>query len=680
LIAQFIHTATSFIAAHPHWIGFAVFAATALESMAFIGSLFPGMSLVLGLSGIAASLGADVWVLVLWCTFGAIVGDGVSFWIGHRFGDHLKSMWPFRTRPGLLDRGVEFFRQNGGKSIVIGRFLPFTRAVVPIAAGMLGMNPVRFYVANVLSAIGWALMNVVPAAGVGLAFAVINETSSRVAVLLGVFLAIFVMALMIGHVTARLFLPWLDSLFAKVGGMFENGSGRAARLLAWVFAPNRSQTAASAAWVLFALGFFISFAKVLEDVVTGDPLVRADVALNALMQGLRTPIGDRIMIVVTSMGDMMVVLWAFAVLLGGLLLFRAWRTFGLAVLALAATSLFVPLLKWTLHKPRPIDLYSGIDAFSFPSGHAAFAGVLWGLIAVIGSRGLSRNARATLWAVAFTISMLIGLSRIYLSAHWPSDVIGGLSFGWAMAGLFGLFEARLGEPVVRPALLGLATTIGLTVAWGIHATASFDYSTVRYAPRERAASLSLANWIETGWQEIPTARIDLRGEYEEALVFQAATSADKISNVLQAAGWSQAPTMGWGQATQFFNGRKELKALLPLPLLHNGRPALLTMIMDQASGQRRNVLRFWRSGIRIGDIPGRPMILAGSLTLERVVHPIIGINVLRDKPASAATIGRTIASLEAAATICLFPPSSVPGKIVPWLILPRDARQQTHCK
>ena len=673
MIAQFIDTATSFIAAHPHWIGFAVFVATALESMAFVGSFVPGMSMVIALSGIAASLGASIWILVLWCTLGAIIGDGASFWIGHRFGDHLKSMWPFRTRPELLEKGVEFFRNNGGKSIFVGRFLPFTRAIVPVVAGMLGMNPLRFYVANVLSAIGWALMNVLPAAGVGLAFAIINESSSRVAAMLSVFLAIFLAALAASHVATRIFLPVLDRLLTKATKRFGSRSGWVARFLAYLFGPGQRPTTAGTVWILLTLGLVIAFAKILEDIVTGDPLVRADVALNLLTQGFRTPIGDRIMVILTSMGDGTVVLWASSVLLGGLLLFRAWRTFGLALLALAATSLFVPLLKWTLHKPRPIDIYSGADAFSFPSGHAAFAAVLWGLIAVIGARGLSRNVQTTVWAVAFTLSMLIGLSRIYLSAHWPSDVIGGLLFGWIMAGLFGLFEHKTRQPSIRPAFLGLATVVGLMVAWGFHATASFEDNMVRYAPREEIVPLSLANWTESGWKDAPAARIDLGGEYEEPLLFQAAAPEAEIKSVLQAAGWSQAEAMEWGRITQFFEGKKELKSLAPLPLLHNGRPAVLTMIMDNVAGGGRDVLRFWRSGMQMEDVPGRPMILVGSVTQERVVHPFAGINVLRDQPASPDAIKRVVASLDAPPTLCLLLPPSAPGKAAPWLIVPRDA-------
>jgi undecaprenyl-diphosphatase len=674
MIGQFINALTSFIAAHPHWVGFTVFAATALESMAFVGSIFPGMSMVIALSGLAASLGANVWVLVLWCALGAVLGDGVSFWLGHRYGDHLKSIWPFRGRPGLLEGGIAFFQRQGSKSIVIGRFLPFTRAVVPIAAGMLGMSPVRFYIANFLSAIGWALMSVLPAAGVGLAFTVINESSSRVALMLGLFFAVFLAALAITRLAARFLLPWLDTRINAIGGFIDARSrpaGRIATFIFGVFGLNRHPASASAAWIILILGLIVAFAEVVENVVTGGPLVRADIAVNFLVQGLRTPIGDRIMIAVTSMTDATVVFWTSAVLLGGLLAFRAWRTFGLAFLTLAGVYLFVPLLKRTLHKPPPIDIYSAAGVFSFPSGHTAFAGALGGIIAVIGARGLSRNMRTSVWAVALTFSALIGFSRIYLSAHWPSDVIGGLLLGWAMVGFFGFFEERIREPSIRPLFLGLATTAALLASWGVHATASFDDNVARYSPHREVVLMDLKKWLAGGWKNVARARVDLKGEFEEPLFFQVAAPLPEIKNALQASGWSPAPAMGWSKMTQFFGAKKKLSAMLPLPLLHNGGLALLTLTMRATSASqasRRKTIRLWSTGIKIDDIPGRPMVLAGSMTEERAVHPFSGVNVLRDRPASSRQVERLIASLKALPSLYVLRPANGPRPGA-WLVL-----------
>jgi len=671
MIADMINTLTSFVATYPQWIGFAVFAATALESMAFIGSFLPGMSIVLALSGIAASLGANIWILVLWCTMGAILGDGVSYWLGHKYGDHLKSMWPFRTHPQYLEKGTDFFQQNGGKSILIGRFLPFTRAVVPVAAGMLGMNPVHFYIANILSAIGWAFMNVLPAAGLGLTFAAINQASSRVAIVLAMFVSIFIVALIIGHIIVRFILPHLEKMILKL----SERSRRSPKGMTWVmalfFGANSRPATISAIWVVLTLSLVLSFAKILEDVVTNDPLVRMDVALNALVQGFRTPLNDQIMTVLTSMGDFTVVLAACISLIVGLLLSRAWRTAGMALLVLVTTAAFVPLLKTMLHKPRPFHLYSGAESFAFPSGHAAFSALLFGLIAVVGTRGLSQKTQATIWASALTISISVGLSRIYLSAHWPSDVMGGLLFGWIMASLFGLFESRNREPISQPGILGLGTLMVLIAVWVYHATVSFDVNLAKYQATKQVASISLSDWRQGGWKQVPPARIDLKGEYEEPLSFQTLVSSADIEKALRSDGWVRKPLMKWRQSLQFFGGERELSSLPPLPLLHNGTPPVLTMVMTPYTDGRRDVLRLWPTDIKIRDFPGQPMILVGSLTQERITYPVTGINILRDRPTPPNRVQKISALLRTKQTFCILSTSLSNDATAPWLILPR---------
>lgn len=87
---------------------------------------------------------------------GAVLGDAISFWLGQKFGPLLSEIWPFRRHPERFERGISFFERYGASSVFIGRFFGPLRAVIPLAAGMLHMPPLRFYMANVLSAMVWA--------------------------------------------------------------------------------------------------------------------------------------------------------------------------------------------------------------------------------------------------------------------------------------------------------------------------------------------------------------------------------------------------------------------------------------------------------------------------------------------------------------------------------------------
>ena len=146
------------IAAHSSWAVAIMFIMAFGESFAFISLLFPGTSLLVAAGALMAAGSLPYFPVMIGAVTGAVLGDTVSFWIGHRFGHGIARVWPFTRSPHLLPSGIRFFAMHGGKSVFIGRFLGPMRAVVPLAAGVMRMHRGRFWFANVTSALVWAPM------------------------------------------------------------------------------------------------------------------------------------------------------------------------------------------------------------------------------------------------------------------------------------------------------------------------------------------------------------------------------------------------------------------------------------------------------------------------------------------------------------------------------------------
>lgn len=124
-------------------------------------------------------------------------------------------------------------------------------------------------------------------------------------------------------------------------------------------------------------------------------------------------------------------------IVAGLLWLRGRYNSALRFMALAITGeAFWALGKLLFHRARPTIVTRLGEAgwYSFPSGHATLAPVIWGFGLVLLAQLVSyRPAKIALWTIALVVPTLIAFSRLYLGVHYPTDVVAGLALGvgWA---------------------------------------------------------------------------------------------------------------------------------------------------------------------------------------------------------------------------------------------------------
>ena len=186
------------------------------------------------------------------------------------------------------------------------------------------------------------------------------------------------------------------------------------------------------------------FIEVAEEVVEGETQAFDELVLKALRdpQDLSAPAGPEFLAKVardiTALGSIAVLLIVTFTVVGYLLFARQWNWAGVVATASIGGMLLTWLLKDLFERARP-DVVPHLDvvtSYSFPSGHSMISAVVYLTLGAMMAR-LARRRRIKLYclAVALLLAFLVGLSRVYVGVHYPTDVVAGWSAGMTWAGI-----------------------------------------------------------------------------------------------------------------------------------------------------------------------------------------------------------------------------------------------------
>ena len=178
--------------------------------------------------------------------------------------------------------------------------------------------------------------------------------------------------------------------------------------------------------------------EIAEDIINGEPITIADAQLNTWLHAHRSPQLTTTFLVITALGSTLPAS-CIAVVVGLYLLWRR-QTYWLAAgwLSVFGGMLLNKFLKYEFHRPRPHfdDPILALTSYSFPSGHTMAATVLYGVLAAyLVTKIKRRSFRVLVILAAILLIALVGFSRMYLGAHYLSDVLGAIAEGLAWLSL-----------------------------------------------------------------------------------------------------------------------------------------------------------------------------------------------------------------------------------------------------
>ena len=143
--------------AYGTWIYFIIALIIFSETGLIVAALLPGDALLFAVGVMAAAGAINVWWLIPLLILAAILGNRTNYTIGRYFGHRiLQSRWRL-VQPKHLQKTHVFYETHGGKALVLGRFLPFARTLVPFLAGIGEMEMRTFQRYNLIGAVVWII-------------------------------------------------------------------------------------------------------------------------------------------------------------------------------------------------------------------------------------------------------------------------------------------------------------------------------------------------------------------------------------------------------------------------------------------------------------------------------------------------------------------------------------------
>ncbi len=618
----------SWVDVNPGWGLVFVFAVSFLESLVLIGILLPGIMILFGMG---ALIGLGVLELVpVWiaASSGAFLGDTLSYALGRRYRESLLEIWPFSRYPGMMDRGLRFFRNHGAKSVVAGRFIGPLRPIIPAVVGIMRMRPSRFIPVDLAASIAWAPAFLVPGILFGASLEVASEYTGRLTVMLVILMA-------------TLWLTWWGMRL-----IYEPLAGRSARwmrhairwtrrhpLLGRVVGPllDPSQPEVLSVSMLGILLVIIFWGFILLLFLA--PFSSQPQTLDQLVEGLalslRNHLADPVMVAIEQLSRWQVTLLSSTAVLLWLLGARREQAAIHWLIAIGGGWLIQLLLAWGLRAtPAVIELPQ--ESVRSPSAAMSLTTVVLMFFAVMIAREAKRKHRQWPYLAAGLLLTALALARLYLGLEWLSGALMGMLLGLAWTLIVGIAYRQRALQPFSGAMAGLIFYGSLVFLWGWQCNESVTLETAALQTVIPEQHMLAQTWWTSGWQELPTERTSVSSVASRRFNAQMAVDPDRIADVLSRNGWERVPASDWRWILQALNPEPNEASLPLLGRAFRGHSEALLLRKTRPATNQLFTFRLWDSGVRL--MPGNQVLYLAQVSEEHLVQRLDFFSYWRSAP------------------------------------------------
>lgn len=581
---------------NPGWAALATFILSCAESLAIVGLFIPG---TIVMPAIGSMIGAGVlpaWPIIIAAILGAIVGDSSSYWLGYYFHGSIRRMWPFNHFPRLLSSGEQFFLKYGGMSVFIGRFVGPVRPIIPVVAGMMNMPPLNFFIANLTSAIAWAIAYMAPGFLLG---AISEQLAPHTAARLLVMLAI---------ATIAAWLLWW--LFKKIWYYFEEWLQKYCHRFwqyvkhsenwQWLYTalkdhqhPNSHRPLLIA---LSSLPCYLAFFILTFFVIHHTKLIAvSDKFTYLFLRSFQSHITDVVMahIHAAATNSVFITLLIAAPLY--LIIFRNWRACWFWLINLGFTWSVVAILKAYLKTPRPLAHYDISMGWSYPGLHSALMVAIIGSSVMLLMQSVRRRQIPLLLSISSLLIFIIALPQLYFGINWLSDELGGILIALAIAMTSTVLYHR--HPIIKINskyfIIFIIICMCVPTLW-LSKTQAGKFLE-HFQKNDLSYQTSFADWWTGKPLPISVIRTNLFDQPTELMTIQYTGSLSTLTKLLEKNGWQQAPNPSLAVILNRIGAKDRLSQLPLFPDLYQAQKPALIMTKKLHSPERLLVLRLWSS-------------------------------------------------------------------------------------